>query len=181
MLNIPEQLTKTLDRLETQLPPPSGSLLRFNRSLVNFGTDQACRVTGAMTDSLRNIVGTTRSAGKSVADQSAAAGNQVVKATRSAGKSVADQSAAAGNQVVKATRSAGKSVADQSAAAGSQVVDSADRELNRLSNDLTPSPGRGTRYENWTKADLYERASELDVAGRSGMSKTQLIAALRSA
>jgi hypothetical protein len=159
VLNIPEQLTKTLDRLETQLPPPSGSLLRFNRSLVNFSTDQACRVTEAMTDSLRNIVGTTRSAGKSVADQSAAAGNQVAKATRSAGKSVADQSAAAGNQ----------------------IADSADRELNRLSDDLTPSLGRGTRYENWTKTDLYERASELDIAGRSGMSKTQLIAALRSA
>jgi hypothetical protein len=158
VLNIPERLTTTLDRLETQLPPPSGSLLRFNRSVFNFSTDQACRMREAMTDSLRTVFGATRSAGKSVADQSATAGIHVVEATRSAGKSVADQSAAAGNQ----------------------VVDSADRELNRLSDDLTPGPGRGTRYENWTKTDLYERAGELDIAGRSGMSKTQLIAALRA-
>lgn len=37
------------------------------------------------------------------------------------------------------------------------------------------------RLEKWTKAELYERAQELDVDGRSGMSKKQLVSALRSA
>ncbi|MDI6718419.1 MAG: Rho termination factor N-terminal domain-containing protein [Methanomicrobiales archaeon] len=35
------------------------------------------------------------------------------------------------------------------------------------------------RYENRTKRDLYERAKELDISGRSKMSKHELIAALR--
>ncbi len=35
------------------------------------------------------------------------------------------------------------------------------------------------RYENRTKRDLYERAKELDISGRSKMSKHELITALR--
>ena len=37
------------------------------------------------------------------------------------------------------------------------------------------------RYEDRTKAELLERAQELDIEGRSQMNKRQLIAALRKA
>ena len=40
------------------------------------------------------------------------------------------------------------------------------------------SPGRG--YETWTRAELYERAQELDIQGRAGMKKRDLIEALRN-
>ena len=40
------------------------------------------------------------------------------------------------------------------------------------------SPDRG--YETWTRAELYERAQELNIEGRSGMKKHDLIAALRA-
>ncbi len=39
--------------------------------------------------------------------------------------------------------------------------------------------GKAPPYEDWTKDDLYARARELDIAGRSSMSKAQLIDALR--
>ena len=34
-------------------------------------------------------------------------------------------------------------------------------------------------YEEWSKDDLYGRAQELDIEGRSEMSKSELIEALR--
>jgi hypothetical protein len=40
--------------------------------------------------------------------------------------------------------------------------------------------GRAPAYEEWTRDDLYERARDLDVGGRSGMDKDELIDALRS-
>lgn len=40
--------------------------------------------------------------------------------------------------------------------------------------------GKSPAYEEWTKDDLYQRAQELDIDGRSSMSKDELIAALRS-
>ncbi|MFP5309920.1 MAG: Rho termination factor N-terminal domain-containing protein [Actinomycetes bacterium] len=39
--------------------------------------------------------------------------------------------------------------------------------------------GEAPPYEEWTKDELYERAKELDVEGRSGMTKDELIEALR--
>jgi hypothetical protein len=40
--------------------------------------------------------------------------------------------------------------------------------------------GASPSYDEWTKEDLYERAKELDIEGRSDMSKAQLIDALRN-
>jgi len=34
-------------------------------------------------------------------------------------------------------------------------------------------------YEDWTKDELYDRAQELDIEGRSDMTKDELIKALR--
>jgi len=39
--------------------------------------------------------------------------------------------------------------------------------------------GESGSYEDWTKDELYERAQELEIEGRSNMSKDELIEALR--
>ena len=40
--------------------------------------------------------------------------------------------------------------------------------------------GHAKPYEEWTKDELYDRAQELDVEGRSDMTKDELIDALRN-
>jgi hypothetical protein len=40
--------------------------------------------------------------------------------------------------------------------------------------------GRSPAYQDWTKADLVNRAREIGIRGRSTMNKSQLIAALRN-
>lgn len=40
--------------------------------------------------------------------------------------------------------------------------------------------GKAPSYEDWTKDDLYERAKEVGIGGRSEMSKKELIHALRN-
>ena len=51
----------------------------------------------------------------------------------------------------------------------------------QASDDMNPSQkgGKAPPYEDWTKDALYQRAQELDVDGRSSMTKDELIAALR--
>jgi hypothetical protein len=39
--------------------------------------------------------------------------------------------------------------------------------------------GKSPGYEDWSKEDLYRRAKEIGIEGRSGMSKGELIDALR--
>jgi len=40
--------------------------------------------------------------------------------------------------------------------------------------------GTSPSYEEWTKDDLYERAKEIGIEGRSDMTKDELIDALRN-
>lgn len=39
--------------------------------------------------------------------------------------------------------------------------------------------GQHAPYEDWSKEDLYDRAQEIGIEGRSDMSKDELISALR--
>jgi hypothetical protein len=58
------------------------------------------------------------------------------------------------------------------------------RIANAAANSSRSSVGRrggeSPAYEDWTKDELADRARELDVRGRSSMSKGQLIDALRN-
>jgi hypothetical protein len=58
------------------------------------------------------------------------------------------------------------------------------RIANAAANSSRSSVGRkgGTSpaYEDWSKDDLMKRARELDIDGRSSMSKSDLIRALRT-
>ena len=40
--------------------------------------------------------------------------------------------------------------------------------------------GKSPPYEDWSKDDLYQRAKEIGIEGRSGMKKGELIDALRN-
>ena len=52
----------------------------------------------------------------------------------------------------------------------------------KANKDMHPSKkgGKAPPYEDWTKDDLYVRAKEIGIEGRSGMTKDELIDALRS-
>ena len=56
------------------------------------------------------------------------------------------------------------------------------KKAARIANtpDAGHKGGVSKRYEEWTKTELYNKAREIDLDGRSKMSKKQLIIALRT-
>ena len=58
------------------------------------------------------------------------------------------------------------------AAAIANAMDNDDQHPSRKGGKASP-------YEEWTRDELYDRARELDIDGRSNMSKSELIDALR--
>jgi hypothetical protein len=51
----------------------------------------------------------------------------------------------------------------------------------KANSSMHPSKegGKASPYEDWTKDELYERAKEVGIYGRSDMNKSELIYALR--
>lgn len=57
------------------------------------------------------------------------------------------------------------------------------RIANAQANDSQSPSSRGGKaspYDSWSKDELYERAKELQIEGRSAMTKGELITALRN-
>jgi hypothetical protein len=52
------------------------------------------------------------------------------------------------------------------------------RIANTPPDEMGPRGGSGS-YEDWTKEELYEKARQVGIEGRSEMSKDELIEALR--
>ena len=54
------------------------------------------------------------------------------------------------------------------------------RIANSNRHEMGVKGGKASAYEDRTKKELYQQAKELGITGRSGMSKDQLIDALRN-
>lgn len=109
----------------------------------------------------RAIVGRLMSAGADTF-------NAVQDSTRWAVKTVAGTTKTAGQQTAAAGREAVEEVVEDAVEAMEAVEDVIDPSV-------TPT---GESFEELTKAQLYRRASSLDIPGRSSMNKIQLIEAL---
>jgi hypothetical protein len=156
-------LTAQLDRLEEALPNLSGRIFRLQRAVAGATYDQLTDATSTVVDATRRFLSTARISGRTVAGQ-----------TRAAGADFVDTARRNTNQVVGQAKAQGRHVR---ASADREVTDVIDAALEAV--DETPS--RGRPYEAWTKAELLNRAKELDVPGRYGLNKKQLIVALRRA
>ena len=82
-------------------------------------------------------------------------------------------------------RTGANTVAGQASAQGKKVSQAAESAATGLVDQaidaVEDAPGSGTPYEQWTKAELVERAKELKIAGPTRLSKSELIATLRGA
>ncbi len=54
------------------------------------------------------------------------------------------------------------------------------RIANSPASEVGRKGGQSPAYEEWTKEELYEKAKEVGIEGRSEMSKKELIRALRN-
>jgi hypothetical protein len=53
------------------------------------------------------------------------------------------------------------------------------RIANTPPDEMAPKGGGGAPHEEWTREELYEKAREVGLEGRSDMTKDELIDALR--
>ena len=157
----------------------------FNKAMAGASVDTARNVAGAVGDGLTNAFHIARDTGATVVGQAQSATERTVDQASNGAKQVVGQARSAGGRTVDQASKGIKEVTGQARAQGERANEQLDRVTERTAeraiDAVDPSPSSGTPYEQWSKAELYERAQELDIDGRSGMSKPQLIKALRNA
>lgn len=183
--SIQNDLTDRLDQLETSLPSIPSKSLAFSRAsarrVIDTTSDIACTV-GRRVDSVWNTASTSA---KTSAGQATSAANRTAKVARDTARQTAGQATSAVNRTAKVASSTARQTAGQVRAETAQTIDAATDATEQLFDEgaqaVDPDrPNPGVPYAQWTKAQLYDRAQDLDIEGRSAMTKKELVAALRS-
>jgi hypothetical protein len=156
----------------------------FNKAMLDVSIDTTKAVAEAVSDGATRAWTTLRDTGATVAGQARAAVDRTAGDATSGIRQVSGQARAVVDRTAGDVTTGAKQVVGQAKAQGEQAArrldDIADQTVQRATQAVDPSPTTGTPYEQWTRADLYERAQELDIVGRSTMSKQQLIDSLRA-
>ena len=146
------EITTRLDELEARLPTVPARILKLQRTVAAANYDRTVAAFTAVASTTKTFLDTAAVSGKTVTGQARAAANDVVATLRTGINTVTGQAAAQGKKLVD------------------EAIDA-----------VEDAPSTGTPYEQWTKAELVERAKELQIVGPTRMSKAELIAALRAA
>jgi cell division septum initiation protein DivIVA len=163
-------ITERLDELEANLPAVPARVVRLQRAIAGAACDQTAAVATAVATSTRTVLDAARISGRTVTGQARAAADDVVSSARGGARQVTGQA-----------RAQGRRIASTASRETTQLLDSAIDTVEDVDDATVGGPGAGTPYEQWTKAQLLERARQLDVEGAYKLNKRQLVKALRSA
>ncbi len=159
-----DELTHRLDRLETDLPAVPAKAIGVTRAVVH-------RVNGTAAD-VANDVG--RQLGQLTTTATAAWSTSIGQA-RSAVERTSSTARRTSKETIGQARAQTKRTGAAAQTATTALLDDAARAID------PDGDGRPASLQDWSKAELYERAQELEIEGRSSMSKPELVRALRSA
>jgi tetrahydromethanopterin S-methyltransferase subunit G len=159
-----DELTRRLDRLEAELPPIPAKALGLTRATAHRVNTTAAEVASDVGRQIGRFGSTAGEALSTTVGQTRSAVERTSSTARRTSKEAIGQARA---QTERTGRAAETST--------TALLDDATRAVE------PDGDGRPASLDDWTKADLYERAQELDIDGRSSMSKRELVRAIRSA
>lgn len=184
-------------KLAERTPPPLDALVLRIGAINAEAIRQASLLTITSIDATKDLVkvawrgaedllettgGAADSSGRILRDT----GRQVIGDVRQARTTVVNRVNEAADGLGRTLRvvtnradSVGDTVASAADDASDKVVKAADAGVAESAKTGSRRPTGA--YANWSKDELYERAQELDIDGRSNMTKKELITALRSA
>lgn len=157
------EITRRLDDLETSLPSVPAKVVALGRATVHRVSETASGVASDVGRQLGQLSSTASTAVATSVGQTRSAAERTAETARRNTREAVGQSKA---QTARTARQAGRSTV--------ALLDDATRAVE------PDGDGRPASLDDWTKAELYDRAQELDIDGRSTMNKQQLIRSIRA-
>ncbi len=158
-----DELTRRLDQLEAELPPIPSKALGLTRATAHRVNATASDVANDVGRQLGRLGSTAGTAFSTSVGQSRSAVERTSSTARRTSKEAIGQ-----------TRAQTKRTGRAAQTSATALLDDASRAIE------PDGDGRPASLDDWTKADLYERAQQLDIDGRSTMSKRELVQAIRT-
>lgn len=194
-------LARTVDftavKAAERIPSPFDAVVLRVGAVNAEAVRQFGLVTATNVDAVRGLVTVTwtgvselaEATGDAIEDSAEAirdTGRRSARTARRAGSRIADQAREAAQEVERNFSVVSDDAGDVGSRIGDEAEDAAKRSVKAADTGAAETGRAGANrptgpYENWTKDELYDRAQELDIDGRSGMSKGQLVKALRDA
>ena len=179
-------LTRRLDRLEANLPTSPSRAIgltratahRVNTTATDVANDvgrQLGRFTSTAGTALSTTVGQARSAVDRTSSTAQRTGKDTIGQARSAVERTSSTAQRTSKETIGQARAQAKITGKAARRSTTALLDDATRAIEPDGDD------KPAAIDDWTKAELYERAQELEIDGRSSMSKAELVRALRSA
>ena len=158
-------------------------MCELNKAILRTTASNVASIAGIVGRSIGRTFDASRTAGSTVAGQTRSATERAADTVGTSVKTVAGQARAAAATSADAVSSAAREATGQAGAQGKRLAAVVDRQANHVVDETARKvrgrPASGTRYEEWTKAQLMDRARELDIDGRATMNKAELVGALR--
>jgi len=198
--NANDSVTDRLDAIENSLPEIPSKALAATRASVRrvndvFGSagKSVCSRVETVGDEASAASSTTTGQARAAATRSASTIERGVKQTTGQARAAAERTVDSVTRGVKETAGQARSNAEKSAATirrgvaettgqaraqTSRTIDAVNDNVEGALDDAKVA-AEPDDMATWTKAELYERAQELDIDGRSGMTKAELIGALQ--
>ncbi len=174
----------TTSRALDDLPAPLGRIVQRTGAFQAEVLRQLGLVTSTGFAAAHDLARTAWTGVTSMAELGEDVLEDTVRTARRTGERIADDVEDAFDTASRRARGAAgaverrmRAVPDRAETVAGRVSRQADRSGDRVAGAVAKSGG----YEDWTKDELYEKAQELDIDGRSQMSKDELVEALRSA
>ncbi len=174
-------LSDRLDDMESKLPGPARAGLRLQRAIAQRGIAASRSAIGTVRDASKVAGRRAASSAKTVWGTARSASDKITDTATTETKKVAGQASAQAKRVVRTAKAQGAEVAGEGRTAMADAIDATESMLDSVAGRIESVEPKSTDYEKWSKDELYDKAQELDIAGRSTMSKDELIGALRSA
>lgn len=156
--DVNESVTVRLDDLETSLPTIPSKALAAGRSGARRVNDIVESAATSIKSRFDNVADDTVTAAKTTTGQARSAAEKATKTVKSGAKQSTGQARAQARKV------------------SSSIMNEIEGALDDAKVASDPAD-----LSKMTKAALYDRASALDIAGRSGMTKAELVGAIQKA
>ncbi len=170
-----------LDAVEERLPALPAAVFRLQRTVAERTLSSVGDAAGAVKGSMCAANRAAATALKTVTGTAEWVANRTFNTASTGTKTLVGQTKAqakiAGDAVVEEINDLADSAADSAENASEAITDA----VNATEAELDETPVGSGPYESWTKEELYARAQELDIDGRSTMTKDDLVVALRAA